>query len=250
MGGAHLVGHKENGAPIFRYGCAKTQKELIDKFHQKIDELRDAELTTGLRRGEICGFKWADFDEVGGKLNINRSIDVRNGKIVEGDTKTGKDKRSFYLPVSTANVLRERKKNAKTEWIFTDPLRPEFPVAPLAANRKMKQLLPKAGLPNICFHDLWYTFANTALANGMDVKTLSALMGHISSETTLNIYTHITDNMQRSAVNKIEQGFGRNEGSLSEVEQTRPSSKNATESRVRAETAENSPPRHQMYHRD
>lgn len=45
----------------------------------------------------------------------------------------------------------------------------------------------------------------------MDVKTLSAIIGHISSETTLNIYTHITDNMQRSAANKIEQGFGRNE---------------------------------------
>ena len=54
----------------------------------------------------------------------------------------------------------------------------------------------------------------------MDVKTLSATIGHISSETTLNIYTHITDNMHRSAANKIEQGFGRNEGSLSVDEQT------------------------------
>ncbi len=54
----------------------------------------------------------------------------------------------------------------------------------------------------------------------MDVKTLSAIIGHISSETTLNIYTHITDNMQRSAANKIEQGFGRNEGSLREDKQT------------------------------
>lgn len=54
----------------------------------------------------------------------------------------------------------------------------------------------------------------------MDVKTLSAIIGHISSETTLNIYTHITDSMQKSAANKIEQGFGRNEGSLSEDEQT------------------------------
>ena len=54
----------------------------------------------------------------------------------------------------------------------------------------------------------------------MDVKTLSAIIGHISSETTLNIYTHITDNMQRSAANKIEQGVGRKEGSLSEDKQT------------------------------
>ena len=40
------------------------------------------------------------------------------------------------------------------------------------------------------------------------------VVGHISSETTLNIYTHITDNMQRSAADKIERGFGRNEGTL------------------------------------
>lgn len=54
----------------------------------------------------------------------------------------------------------------------------------------------------------------------MDIKTLSAIIGHISAETTLNIYTHISDNMQCSAANKIEQGFGINEDNLSEVEQT------------------------------
>ncbi len=43
---------------------------------------------------------------------------------------------------------------------------------------------------------------------------LHTIIGHISSETTLNIYTHITDNMQRSAADKIERGFGRNEGTL------------------------------------
>lgn len=54
----------------------------------------------------------------------------------------------------------------------------------------------------------------------MDIKTLSTIIGHISSETTLNIYTHITDNMQRSAADKIERGFGRNEGALGENGQT------------------------------
>lgn len=170
------------------------------------------ELTTGLRRGEICGLKWSDFDEAEGKLNISRSVDLRNGKITVGETKTGKGKRKFYLPLSTANVLRERKKNAVSEWIFADPICPELPIAPPAAYRKMKQLLKKAGLPDIRFHDLRHTFATHALTSGVDIKTLSTIIGHISSETTLNIYTHITDNMQRSAADKIERGFGRNEG--------------------------------------
>lgn len=44
------------------------------------------ELTMGLRRGEICGLKWSDFDEAEGKLNISRSVDLRNGKIIVGET--------------------------------------------------------------------------------------------------------------------------------------------------------------------
>ena len=52
----------------------------------------------------------------------------------------------------------------------------------------------------------------------MDVKTLSAIIGHTSAETTLNIYTHITDEMQRPAADKIERGFGKNSGSIGEGE--------------------------------
>lgn len=183
--------------------------EQLAAFMKLVDEeeyWRDffyTELTTGLRRGEICGLKWTDFDENEGKLNISRSIDLRNGVITEGETKTGKGKRSFYLPVSTANVLRERKKNAKSEWIFTDPLQPELPVAPPAAYRKMKQMLQKAGLPNIRFHDLRHTFATHALTSGVDAKTLSGILGHTNASFTLDTYTHMTSDMQQRASNIV-----------------------------------------------
>ena len=104
--------------------------------------------------------------------------------------------------------------------MFPSPIKEDSPRHPSAVLNILYRTLEKAECKNIRFHDLRHTFATTALANGMDVKTLSVMIGHISSETTLNIYTHITDNMQRSAANKIEQGFGRNEGSLSEIEQT------------------------------
>ena len=179
--------------------------EQLDVFMQIInteEHWRDffyTELTTGLRRGEICGLKWIDFDADTGKLNVNRSIVVKNRIVTEGETKTGKGKRSFYLPVSTANVLRERKKKAKNEWIFNDPLRPDFPVAPPAAYRKMKELLEKANLPNIRFHDLRHTFATHALTSGVDAKTLSGILGHTNASFTLDTYTHVTTDMQQRA---------------------------------------------------
>ena len=76
-------------------------------------------------------------------------ITTEHTTVTEGGTKTGKGRRSFYLPESTANILAERKCNAKTEWMFTDPSNPNLPVPPSKAYRKMKELLTKANLPNI-----------------------------------------------------------------------------------------------------
>lgn len=67
---------------------------------------------------------------------------------------------------------------------------------------EFKKELKKDGLPNLRFHDLRHTFATAALGNGMDVKTLSAMLGHISANTTLDIYTHITDTMQCEAAKR------------------------------------------------
>ena len=59
------------------------------------------------------------------------------------------------------------------------------------------------------FHDLRHTFATLALENGMDVKTLSAMLGHVSAATTLDIYTHITDDMRLTAAANIDRGIGK-----------------------------------------
>ena len=63
----------------------------------------------------------------------------------------------------------------------------------------------------VTFHDLRHTFATLALARGMDVKTLSTTIGHISSATTLDIYSHFTDERRRMSAEKIERNIGRNE---------------------------------------
>ena len=72
------------------------------------------------------------------------------------------------------------------------------------------------------FHDHRHTFSTMALENGMDVKTLSAMIGHISAETTLNIYSHITDNMRRQAAVRIDRGIGGSDAPMPEIEPCKP----------------------------
>ena len=64
------------------------------------------ELTTGLRRGEICGLKWEDFDEVAGTLEVCRTVyREAGGGLTAGDTKTSSGTRKIVLPASTAALL-------------------------------------------------------------------------------------------------------------------------------------------------
>ena len=80
------------------------------------------------------------------------------------------------------------------------------------------------------------------------IYAICKFLGHISSETTLNIYTHTTESMKRSAADKIERGIGKKEGNINEVEQTPDQDvKKACKAKIRAETAENSPPRHWLH---
>ena len=73
--------------------------------------------------------------------------------------------------------------------------------------KKIRKVLERADCKRIRFHDLRHTFATTALANGMNIKTLSQVIGHVSSSTTLDIYLHSTDKMQKEAARSIDRGI-------------------------------------------
>ena len=203
---------EEVGAPKFT--CKPKQvltDDQLDRFMETIREdeiwhdLFYTELTTGLRRGELCALRWEDFDEEHGTLHVRRTIQKEKGKpLSTGETKTYAGTRKIVLPPSTAQLLRERKKTALTGWVFPNPLKPEQPTDPGAAYNRMKALLKKAGLPNIRFHDLRHTFATHALASGVDVKTLSGILGHTQAAFTLDTYTHTTGDMQRRAAEIVE----------------------------------------------
>ena len=165
------------------------------------------ELTTGLRLGEICGLMWSDFEERKGSLSVCRTLHKeKGGRLVVGDPKTCVSTRTIVLPSSTAELLRLRKKNSYSPWIFHNPLQPEAPMNPTAAYRQLKKILTENGLPDIRFHDLRHTFATHALANGVDAKTLSGILGHTKASFTVDTYTHTTSDMHRKAA-EIVDGF-------------------------------------------
>ncbi len=95
---------------------------------QKDDIWRDffyTELMTGLRRGEICALMWRDFDAKAGTLKISRTLHSKGqGIYALGDTKTSQGNRTIILPESVAALLRARKKNSISQWIFPQPTSP------------------------------------------------------------------------------------------------------------------------------
>ncbi|MDE6724713.1 MAG: site-specific integrase, partial [Ruminiclostridium sp.] len=204
-----LVCNPTNGTTIPKNNYKEKQilnDEQLNRFMEviKSDEkwydFFYTEITTGLRKGEICGLRWEDFDESSGKLKIKRSIGrLKNGVLPIGNTKTETGAREIILPPSTIELLNTRKENAVGDWIFPNFYHPENPINPQSAYTHLKVLLKQADLPLIRFHDLRHTFATHAIAGGVDAKTLSGILGHTNASFTLDTYTHITTDMQKSA---------------------------------------------------
>ena len=204
-----IVNNPTNGTTIPKNNYPAKQilnDEQLDRFMEviKSDErwydFFYTEITTGLRKGEICGLRWEDFDEHSGKLKIQRSVGrIKDGVLPVGETKTETGMREILLPPSTTELLIKRKENAVGNWIFPNFYRPEEPLNPQSAYTHLKVLLKKAELPLIRFHDLRHTFATHAIAGGVDAKTLSGILGYTNASFTLDTYTHVTTDMQKNA---------------------------------------------------
>lgn len=227
--GQMLPSNPTNGTTIPKKEYAQKQilnNEQLDRFLEIIKtepawyDFFYTEITTGLRRGEICGLRWEDLDEITGQLHISRSVQTTTAGYEVGETKTNRGKRTILLPASTLSLLVKRHRDSSSPWIFHDPKNPAQPISTNAAYQKLKELLKKAELPSIRFHDLRHTFATEALEHGMDVETLSDITGHVNSATTLNVYSHVTDQMRKQAAQKIDAGIGTceaREGDLSHL---------------------------------
>ena len=189
-------------------GREELQRFLIQAQTEGYYELFLLDLCTGLRRGELLALQWDDLDFKSGTLTVNKRVYEVKGQLRVSVPKTRASIRRLVLPPGVVEVLRQYRETVKSRWMFPSPVKEDTPMTPGAVRRWLQIILERAGCKRIRFHDLRHTFATLSLENGMDVKTLSSMLGHVSAATTLDIYTHVTGDMQSEAAAKIDRGLG------------------------------------------
>ena len=162
------------------------------------------ELVSGVRKGELVALLWDDLDIEQRTISVSKQALSRpGGEIVVNRPKTENSIRAISIPQEAVDLLvEEHQKHPDNPYMFPSPKTGEMYYPDSVVNLH-KKLLQDAGLGHIRFHDLRHTFATMALQNGVDVKTVSAMLGHYDAGFTLRTYTHATRQMQEQAAEKM-----------------------------------------------
>ena len=158
------------------------------------------ELVTGLRKGEITALLWSDLDTLNKTISVSKQyVKNPNGELTLSRPKTETSVRKISIPQDAIDLLiAEHSKHPENPYMFPSPATGEMYYPDSVVNLH-KKILKDAGLPHIRFHDLRHTFATLALQNGVDVKTVSSMLGHYDAGFTLRTYTHATRQKQDEA---------------------------------------------------
>jgi hypothetical protein len=169
---------------------------------------------TGLRRGEVCALRWSDIDFTTGRIEIVQQL-IQHGWATEiqDETKTTTGDRIVIAvePVRRALAkLRKTQQNQKQaageRWIETGLVfttETGTPIHPSTATDALREIAARAGLPPIRLHDLRHGTATHALTAGVDMKTVSDMLGHSTITITADTYTSVVDELKRAAADKI-----------------------------------------------
>lgn len=184
------------------------------------------DLCTGMRAGEVEALKWENVDldnkivKVRESARLVRKYDDKGNTndIVEvKEPKTKESIRDIPLSEQLTNLLKQHKENSSSEYVFTnmknemlthDTLDKSLKVIcnkakigePVQRRRNRKDVIEYTG---ITFHCLRHTFATRLIENGVDVKTVSQLLGHSKTEITINRYVHSTDDSKKAAIESL-----------------------------------------------
>ncbi len=191
------------------------------------------DLSTGARLGELIGFQWRDVNYTKHSIRVRRTVGRlqkidENGELIKKEKGVNTTELVIRPPKSSASrreiplfdklwngLMAYRQQQIEifdmlglefTEetYIFCNPMGNVYD--PRVFEDLFKRKLEEAGLKEINFHALRHTFATRALEAGMDVKVLSALIGHAQPSTTLNLYGQALPDHKKASMEKMS-GF-------------------------------------------
>nr|WP_242066213.1 site-specific integrase [Brevibacillus laterosporus] len=173
---------------------------------------------TGMRRGEILALKWKDCLLDQGKISVNKSLSYISGQgIISKETKTGRSNRVISIPQSIINELKNHKNlQQEDKKLFGEGYQDNdyiiakkdgTPLNPQYVHNHFKKFIKSLEIPDIRFHDLRHTHASIMLKIGEHPKIVSERLGHSSIQMTLNVYSHVTFDMQQESAARFDQAM-------------------------------------------
>lgn len=167
---------------------------------------------SGIRLGELCALKWEDFDFEAGAVSITRTVSrIRNREpngektvLHVGTPKSETSLRKIPLPAFLLRLIEKYSLPFEEDDCYMLSGK-AAPFDPRIYQRMYKKVLAAAGVKDRKFHTIRHTFATRALELGVDIKTLSEILGHSSVNITLNVYTHSLMEQKKVAIEKFNE---------------------------------------------
>lgn len=188
--------------------------QCLEKEPLKYQAIIFLAIDTGARRGEITGLDWDDIDLKNGFVNINKTTQYINNQIIVKSPKNNSSVRSVAITEKTVNVLKEYRKEQlqreillgdkweKTNKVFTNNFGGlMFPNTP---SDILDKIIKKYGLEKLNFHGLRHTSVSLLINAGIPLSIISKRVGHSTTATTSNTYSHVFERSELSARNELE----------------------------------------------
>jgi integrase len=193
----------------------EARKLLEAAAEDRLEALYVLAIHTGMRQGELLALRWQDVDLENAVASVRRTLTRSGGKVVFGEPKTKKSRRSIRLTPQAVEALRAHlRRQLRDIEILGDRYQDQGlvfttdtggPINPSnLRQRSFASLLKRAGLPHMRFHDLRHTCATLLLSRGVHPKFVQELLGHATIAITLDTYSHVMPSMGDATAKAME----------------------------------------------
>jgi integrase len=197
------------------WNADQANRVLAAAAEDPLETLWRLSVFTGMRRGELLGLKWSDVDIEAPALFVQRALSRGlTARLEEGEPKSRAGRRRIAVSPSVVESLKRHRTRQLEHrlaageayeyrgYVFANEMGGHL--HPNVLYRQFRSLITRAGVPTIRFHDLRHTSATLLLAEGVHGKIVQERLGHSNIAMTLDLYSHVSADMQRDAAQRLE----------------------------------------------